>query len=229
MQPARLCLWAFAVAMATTLAALVAVRAFAAPAALDCRNVALTTPVLGSTVSGAVEIRGRALIPEFQFYKVEYSPAGRDNWVLIGTDVVRQPVENGRLVIWRTTLVPDGVYRLRLHVVDPTGNFCESLLSSVRVDNAPPTATPTPEPTETLMLTVVPPQPTPTIAASVPVEFLPVPVTPGAQPPRTLPYTISLGDVVITGVSFLLGAFGMLAIALGIGVILFIRSLSRKS
>lgn len=79
-------LWRWVIVTATAIlfgTAAAIVRA--APSALDCRNIALTAPLPGSTLSGAVEVRGRALILDFQFYKVEYSPLGRDQWVLIGT------------------------------------------------------------------------------------------------------------------------------------------------
>ena len=51
--------------------------AHAAPSAIDCRdNARLTTPVPGAVVSAAVEIRGRAVVGDFKFYKVEFAPVG---------------------------------------------------------------------------------------------------------------------------------------------------------
>ena len=215
--------WAFVLAITTTLIGWATALAFAAPAAIECRSVAFTAPPPGSTVSGAVEIQGRAVIPNFQFYKVEYSPLGRDAWVLIGTDVTRAPIENGRLAVWQTTIVPDGTYRIRLHVVDVTGNYCELVLEPVQVSNVLPPEPEPPEATETPMLTVVPPQPTPTPSVGIVVEFLPAPSTPGALPSRSA--GVSSSDLVLTLIYFLFGAFGMLAIVLSIAVVLFVRNL----
>lgn len=180
----------------------------AAPSAVDCRNSGFTTPTAGATVSGAVEIRGRANVPDFRFYKVEYSPIGRDDWVLIGSDVIRTPVQEGRLVIWQTALVPDGVYRLRLHVVDPTGNYCEVFLQPITVSSAIlPTLSPTPTSTETAILTVVPPLATPTLRPSVITDVFPVQTPSLPVGNRGLP----LPDINLLafGSCFVLGACGM--------------------
>jgi hypothetical protein len=201
-------------------------QVFGAPAALDCRNIGFTSPAAGATVSGQVEIRGRALLLDFQFYKVEYSPVGSDEWLLIGTDVTKKPVENGRLTLWQTRLVPNGTYRLRLRAVDPTGNYCEAVLAPVKVDNTSVQATDIPPPpTETPMLTVVPPQPTPTAKLNVAVEIQPVQGTPGSLPTRSP--TISLPEFNITGLVlfFLFGVLGMFIVLVFVGVVLFARRL----
>ncbi len=199
--------------------------AFGAPAAIDCRNVSVTAPTSGATVSGAVEIRGRALVPNFQFYKVEYSPQGRQDWVLIGADVVRTVVENGRLVVWQTVRVPEGSYQLRLRVVDPSGNYCEALVSPVLVSSARLTETPPlPTPTETVELTVVPPQDTPTSPVVIPRVVAPVSGTPGALPPRAQPTGFGTPDLLVTGAYFFLGVFGMAGIVLFVAIIMYFRN-----
>lgn len=195
----------------------------AAPSAVDCSNVGISAPAAGDTLAGPVEIRGRALIQNFQFYKVEYSPLNREAWVLIGTDVSRTPVENGRLAAWQTTMVPDGMYRLRLHVVDPTGNYCQALVSPLTLANSAAAATETPVPTETEMLTVVPPQATPTVKPIITVEVAPVQNTPGAIPKRASP--IEFPDVNIPGIAafFLFGVMIMLAVLLFVGLFFFVK------
>ncbi len=204
---------------------LAALAAASPPRVLDCRYVAFTAPLPGATVSGPVEVRGRALILDFQFYKVEYSLPGRDEWTIIGTDVVRQPVENGRLVLWQTTTVPDGSYRLRLRVVDLTGNYCEAILSPLTVMNVRATAPP-PTPTDTPVLTAVPPGPTLTLPPTVAVEVPPVRNTPGALPTRGSPFAPSSSDVTVTAAFFLFGVCGMLAIMFAVGAVLLIRYLT---
>jgi hypothetical protein len=205
---------------------LTATLAFGAPAALDCRYVSISVPTPGATLSGATEIRGRALVLNFQFFKVEYAPLGQEGWVLIGTDVVRTPVDNGPLVLWQTSRVPDGMYQLRLRVVDPTGNYCDSLVSPVRVLNAHATEAPLPvEPTETLELTVVPPQATPTIPVVIPKEVMPSSGTPSALPTRGQPLPFGMPDLMVTGAFFLFGVCGMLGIVAAIAVYIYVRKL----
>ncbi len=184
----------------------------AVPLAVDCRNSAFTAPVPGSTVAGAVEIRGKANVPDFRFYKVEYFSPARDDWVLIGQDVIRTAVQQeGRLVLWQTTTVPDGVYRLRLHVVDPSGNYCELFLQPIIVSNGQPPVTPSPTPlptdTETPVLTAVPPQSTLTPRPSIITDVVPLrtPSIPSSNRGLPLPDI----NLLAFGAIFLLGACGM--------------------
>lgn len=95
------------------------------PPASPCAdpNTCIVSPGSNAVVRGVVAIRGTAQHPAFQFYKVEYGvgedPAG---WNSIG-DIVRHPVEGGTLMTLDTAALPNGVYWLRLTVVDQTGNF----------------------------------------------------------------------------------------------------------
>ncbi len=217
--------------MIATLAALLSVPMSiveAAPLRVDCRGSGFTSPLAGATISGNVEIRGRASISDFRFYKVEYTPIGRDAWLLIGPDVIRTPVEQGLLVVWRTNLASDGAYRLRLHVVDPSGNYCEVILSPIYVANgARPTETATATPTETTVLSVVPPQRTPTLRPTVSIEIAPPPQTPGASPAgRGLP--LPDFNLLVFGGCFGLGACAMLSIALIVGAVMFVLNQSDK-
>lgn len=178
------------------------------PLAVDCINSGFISPVPGAVLAGTVEIRGRANVPGFRFYKVEFSVSGKDDWALIGPDVIRTPVQEGRLVLWQTTTVPDGVYRLRMHVVDPTGNYCEIFLQPITVANgAPPTASATPTATETAILTVVPPQTTLTLspAAITDISPLQTPALPIGNRGLPLPDI----NVLAFGSFFLLGVCGM--------------------
>lgn len=185
----------------------------AIPLAVDCRTSALTVPSAGAVVAGALEIRGRANVPDFRFYKLEFAPAGSDTWVLIGPDVIHTPItQEGRLVIWQTTIVPDGVYRLRMHVVDPSGNYCEIILQPIIVSNGQPpvsnSPSPSPLPTETeTPFLGVPPQPTATTPPTIVTDVFPIGTPSSASNNRGLP----LPDVnlVAFGSIFALGACGM--------------------
>ncbi len=86
-------------------------------------GVQIASPGNGAAVSGTVAINGTADIPDFQFYKVEYSVGtSLSGFSSIG-DTVSSPVQGGRLISWNTGGFPKGVYALRLTVVDISGNF----------------------------------------------------------------------------------------------------------
>ena len=206
-------------ALSATVAALFLTRPFAAaqaavPLAVDCRNSAITFPSAGTTLAGAVEIRGRANVPDFRFYKIEFAPAGTDNWSLIGPDVIRAPIlQESRLVVWQTTIVSDGAYRLRMHVVDPSGNYCELFIQPITIANSnlqfqgTPSPSPWPTDTETPVLTGVPPQPTFTPRSSIitDVVLLRTPVIPVGNGGMPLPDS----NLLAFGGIFALGACGM--------------------
>ena len=95
------------------------------PPAPPCPQVGtcIVSPVASQVLSGEVIIRGAATTGAFQFFKVEYgvgeTPA---QWHSIG-DVQDTPIVDGVLKVWNTSGFPDGVYTLRLTVVDISGNF----------------------------------------------------------------------------------------------------------
>jgi hypothetical protein len=95
----------------------------------------LTAPVQDAGVSGAVQVLGTANVEDFQYYKVEYEVADSPGqWALI-TDLRYSPVAGGLLDVWDTTAFPDGAYRLRLIVVDQTGNYPEPCQVRVTINN----------------------------------------------------------------------------------------------
>ncbi len=70
---------------------------------------------------GVFTITGSATHPDFQFYKIEIRAEASAAW----QNIITRPaaVVNGVLADFNTTLLPNGVYWLRLTVVDKTGNF----------------------------------------------------------------------------------------------------------
>ncbi|TEU19076.1 MAG: hypothetical protein E3J25_00425 [Anaerolineales bacterium] len=112
-------------------------------------QVQITSPEVSQEIRGIVPIIGSALVPDFQYYKVEYGN-GPDpsQWFPIGS-MPEAPVVNGQLAIWDTTRLPDGVYSLRLRAVKRDGNYGEFFVRQVVIVNARPTHTPTSEPSPT--------------------------------------------------------------------------------
>ena len=151
-----------------------AIRAavWAAPNAQMCGDSAITSPPSGAVVFGQVEIRGSASIPDADYYKVEAAPRGTEGWDLV-SEPVHGTVINGRLALWNTTTWRDGVYDLRLTIVDHTGNYpCrdQSVVRGVIIQNTRPTATPTPEDTPTPEITAGPPTAIPSVEVVAPTE-----------------------------------------------------------
>jgi hypothetical protein len=98
-------------------------------------GVCISAPAAGQVVSGQVTVQGTANIESFQFYKVEYALAGSpDLWNSIG-DVHTTPVVDGTLVVWNTVGFPNGGCKLRLTVVDQTGNFGPPFEVAVVIQN----------------------------------------------------------------------------------------------
>jgi 1A family penicillin-binding protein len=120
--------------------------------------VALTQPIPGETVFGEVYVEGKANLPNFQYYIVEYG-IGRDpiGWGQVAGPVY-SPVDGGLLAIWNVANLENRDYSLRVVVFDQAGYSAEAR-TWVWVQNATPTPTVTPTPTITAT-------PTPTATAS---------------------------------------------------------------
>ncbi len=100
------------------------------------QNVRLSSPADNQSVSGVVEVRGTASAANFQFYKVEYGYGSTPTtWLSIGNGVYVVPVHNNVLAYWDTTLLPAGVYTLRLTLVYRDGNTAPPDLVTVTVIN----------------------------------------------------------------------------------------------
>lgn len=221
-------------------------RLSAAPPSLTCstNNASISAPQVGSTLNGIVQIEGVASLGgQFQYYKVEFSPSGRDDFGGTISGVIRSQVSNGQLAVWDSASVPDGVYSLRLRVVDVTGNYCDIIVTGLKVQNSVPIQ-PTEEPTA--VETEAPPEPAvvptavPTIQIGAPTEATgaTAPTPSGtAQATRTpgsnalIPGGINtdsivqgLGDVFGSlGRIFFFGVVTMAGVMLVVGVIFFVR------
>ncbi|HLF02401.1 MAG TPA: hypothetical protein VI547_10530 [Anaerolineales bacterium] len=105
----------------------------------------ITSPIPGAILAGAVEIRGTANIENFAYYVVEISTLG-DNWltvVISQPDALQnpQPVVEGVLGVWDTSLQDPGDYALRLVVYDSAGNHPLPCTIPITIQRPAPTAT----------------------------------------------------------------------------------------
>ncbi len=215
------------------LASLAAVPVQAGPLGQETQ-VQITSPEIGSRVRGRVPIMGSASVPNFQFYKVELgvgpNPA---QWAVIG-QLHYERVINGQLEVWDTTVVPDGVYTLRVQGVKMDGNWQEFFVRGIVVANSEPAPTDTPEVSPTPRVTDTPvvkeavetstPRPTATLQIIAPTAALSMPTpTPTLSRPetrRTLPI-----DPESWLESFTFGAVAMGTVFLVLGIVFGLRRL----
>ena len=87
------------------------------------RCAQITSPSSGAALRGTIQIRGTADSDRLAYYKLELRPEGDQTWGFLAR--FGQPVTDGVLMTWDTTTVSPGAYRLRLVVVDETGNYPE--------------------------------------------------------------------------------------------------------
>ncbi len=100
----------------------------------------ISAPALFDYVRGQVAIMGTASGPDFAWYVLQSgSGLNPTRWEAIGTRA-SQPVENGRLGLWDTRQLEDGLYALRLQVVRQDSSLVTSNVL-VTVDNTPPSLT----------------------------------------------------------------------------------------
>lgn len=96
-------------------------------------NSIILRPGANETVRGMLTVVGTASHPTFQYYKIEYTPAGTNNWVYLSGD--QNAVANGVLANIDTSTLGNGAWTLRLVVVDQTGNYPEPCQVTIFVEN----------------------------------------------------------------------------------------------
>jgi hypothetical protein len=94
-------------------------------------QIMITSPKPGAIVKGQVQLVGTADIPNFGFFKFEFSPFGSDVWSTIGAD--RKITQDSSLGNWDTSEVTPGDYNLRLVVIDNQGNPLPPCIVPLRV------------------------------------------------------------------------------------------------
>lgn len=179
-------------------------------AAQSDANIRIAAPASGETLRGLVSVMGTSAADGFATSELSFAYASdsTSSWFLIyQTD---QPVTDGLLAAWDTTLVTDGDYHLRLRVILQDGSILESLVTGLRIRNQLPTETPaptsTPEPTATTEF-IPPSTPLPPTPQSAPTSTrLPTP-TPLPPNPASLTdsqiYAFLLRAILATFLAFI--------------------------
>jgi hypothetical protein len=105
-----------------------------APNCPDQRSL-LIRPGANEVVSGGYNVVGSATHESFQFYKIEVAPGANasGNWEHKGGQSVQ--VVNNLLATVDTTSMSNGLWSLRLVVVDQTGNFPPPCQVTITVQN----------------------------------------------------------------------------------------------
>jgi LysM repeat protein len=93
-----------------------------------CTNLdsVITSPTVGTILTGTVEFVGSAKVPDFAYYKLEIRQEGvttAGDYMTFFTG--EQQVINGLLAEFNTLAFPNGEYWIRLVVVNDTGNYPE--------------------------------------------------------------------------------------------------------
>ena len=158
----------------------------------------ISSPRDNAVVRGVVLIEGTATDPDFLRYELsffkEFDPLG--DWVVFATG--DQPVINGALATWDTTVgrdagAPfylDGTYRLRLRVVRRDSNYDEYFVLGISLDNEAATETPTETPGTDAVAS-----PLPTLEFAVPTELATLtPFPTGTPRPTAEPEEIVASD-----------------------------------
>lgn len=156
----------------------------ALPAGAQDTTVRIDFPYAVYDVAGAVDVYGTVNPPNLQSYYLEVAEYGADPATALWTPITlptRNPVTSGVIARWDTTLVPDGVYNLRLHVI--LTSFEEQFFvvgplrvanELVRLDGSSPVIV-APQPTPEPPAVEPPPADTPVPRPAV-VNELPLPV-----------------------------------------------------
>ena len=106
----------------------------AAPACADARS-SIASPGVNQVLSGPVAVTGRAFHESFQYYKLEYAPGANVGDGYTYFDGANSGVDGGTLGVLNTSSLPNGVYTLRLTVVDMTANYPPPCQVTITIQN----------------------------------------------------------------------------------------------
>lgn len=96
---------------------------------------AIFSPGVQEQVSGVVSILGNARHDNFWYYKLEFAPGANAGGGFVYFDGSENQVQNGALAFLNTPALGNGLYTIRLTVVDATGNFPPPCQVTINVQN----------------------------------------------------------------------------------------------
>ena len=99
------------------------------------RRAVISSPGVNQVVSGIVPVTGSATHDQFDYYKLEFAPGANAEGGFVYFDGTATPVVGGLLGQFNSPGVPNGVYTIRLVVVDVTGNYPPPCSVTVTVQN----------------------------------------------------------------------------------------------
>jgi hypothetical protein len=178
----------------------------AAPLPQGADIAQLTSPTEGQALAGLVTISGSANHPEFARYELAYGPDPNPNDAWQPFAEGKQPVENGTLGTWNTSVIADGQYALRLRVIRKDSNYSENFVRGLQVNNSGPIGTPTsiaPAPTFPAEEATLPAEATVQPLATVMVEQPPTstPEAPASANATPRPTTASNRNAAVPGIN----------------------------
>lgn len=97
----------------------------------------ITAPAMNATLKGLVAVVGSATAPNFWYWKLEWAQGGfggPEVWHSIGEQHF-EPAPGGQLDVWNVDLLPGpGPYRLKLTIVDITGNYPPNYVCQIQIN-----------------------------------------------------------------------------------------------
>ena len=152
---------------------------------MQTATISITSPQVGDTLRGQVEITGNMDVPNFASAELgfSYESSSTDSWFTIQT--FPQPVHAKRptLAIWDTTPLTDGDYILHLRVFLQDGSSKDVAISDLKIRND--VALPTDTPLATLLPQSANPLPVLTIQPAAATQSFPS-LTPLAANPASV-------------------------------------------
>jgi hypothetical protein len=93
-------------------------------------------PYEGDTVRGVVGIAGSTNVEGFMSSEVFFGFSTESEWFSIGKQ--KEPVSNQVIANWDTTVITDGIYRIKVVVYRSDGTQVETIVNNIRVSNYTP-------------------------------------------------------------------------------------------
>jgi hypothetical protein len=185
------------------------------------QNPQIISPRPGQALQGSIPVVVDTTVQKFQSVELTFAYANNPTktWFLIYQGI--QPVSNGPLVAWDTSLITDGDYDLRMVVTFLDGSQQTVDVIGVRVRNYSPVETDTPTP----VTPTLPPAPADTPIPTITPTHMPTPLPPAATQLPPNPAVLSQQDVWIYAGKGALAIAGLFALG---GLYRALRRLGRQ-